>query len=254
LGWILFKKHQYREALSLLRDSAAKNQNDPDIQFHYGMAAYVTGDESSAASALAKVAQSKVDTPLRSESQRRMDFLSLGNGGANPDESRIKAFLSDYPDDPVALKRLSELAAKRADIDGAIQGFEKLLSIYPEFAPAARELTLLYADKKGNNAKALEVALRARQNYPADPEVGRAVGILQFKAENYPRAIELLKEVVNKRPEDATAYYFLGKSYQELKDRAQCKAALERSLALKLEPQFADDAKSGVSDCTEQPQ
>lgn len=251
LGWILYKKHQYREALSLLRDSASKNQNDPDIQFHYGMAAYATGDESGAAAAFAKVAQSAVNTPFRSESQRRIDFLSLESGGATPDEARIKAFLKDYPDDPVALKRLSELASKRADTDGAIQGYEKLLAMYPEFAPATRELTLLYAGKTGNNPKALEVALKARQSYPSDPEIGRAVGILQFKAENFPRAIELLKEVVSKRPEDATAYYFLGKSYHELKDRPQCKSALERSIALNVGAQFAESAKSGLADCTD---
>lgn len=251
LGWILFKKHQYREALALLRDSASKNPNDADIQFHYGMAAYVTGDESAAASALGKVAQSSAVTPSKSESQRRVDFLAQGSGGAGPDESKVKDFLNDYPDDPVALQRLSEIAVKRSDVDGAIQGYEKLLSIYPEFAPATRELTLLYARKTGNNPKALEVALRARQSFPSDPEVARAVAILQFRSENYPRAVELLKEVVSKRPDDATAYYFLGKSYHELKDRPQCKSALERSIALNVEAQFVESAKSGLADCTE---
>lgn len=31
-----------------------------------------------------------------------------------------------------------------------------------------------------------------------------------FKAENYPRAISLLKQVVAQRPEDAEAYFYLG--------------------------------------------
>lgn len=254
LGWILFKKHQYREALVLLRDSANKNPGDLDIQFHYGMAAYVTGDESTAASALRSVANSNTDTPAKSESQRRIDFLSIGRGGTGPEEAQIKSFLNDYPNDPVALSRLSEIALGRADVDGAIQGYEKLLSNYPEFAPAIRQLALLYVGKTTNSSRALEVAMRARQNYPNDLEVAKAAGILQYRMENYPRATELLKEVTSKQLQDATAFYFLGKSYHELKERGQCKSALERAIGLNLEPSLIADAKSALSDCTDQPQ
>lgn len=254
LGWILFKKHQYRDALALLRESASKNPNDADVQFHYGMAAYVTGDESAAVSAFRTVVSSKADSPAKAESQRRIDFLSLGSGGTGPDEAQTKGFLNDYPNDPVALNRLSEIALKRADVDGAIQGFEKTLSNYPEFAPASRQLALLYARKAANNSRGLEVATQARQYYPNDPEVTKALGILQYKADNYPRAAELLKEVTAKQPQDATAFYFLGKSYHNLKDRGQCKAALERAVALTLDSSLVADANSAIADCTDQQQ
>ena len=80
----------------------------------------------------------------------------------------------------------------------------------------------------------MEVAAEARLHFPNDPEIAKAVGILQYRAANYPRATELLKEATAKRPEDATAFYFLGKSYHDLKDLGQCKLALERAVSLSL--------------------
>jgi tetratricopeptide (TPR) repeat protein len=251
LGWILFKKHQYRDAVALLRDSANKNTKDLDIQFHYGMAAYVTGDESAAKVALQTVANAGADTLSKTEARRRVDFLSAGTGEAGRDENKINDYLKDYPNDPVALSRLSEISLQRGDVDAAILGYEKILSNYEEFTPATRKLALLYLRQGTNAAKAMKVTTQARQSYPDDPEITKALGILNYKTENFPRAAELLKEATIKRPEDAASFYYLGKSYHELKQLGPCKAALERAVSLNLDTPLIEDAKSAVSDCTE---
>ena len=48
LGWILYQQGQYSSALSLLRESAAKLDSEPEVQFHLGMTYYMMGDEANA--------------------------------------------------------------------------------------------------------------------------------------------------------------------------------------------------------------
>src|SRR5262249_2409070 len=54
LGWILFKKGDYNNALRLLQESAGKLPDQPEIQFHLGMAHYMLGEEEPARIALQK--------------------------------------------------------------------------------------------------------------------------------------------------------------------------------------------------------
>jgi Flp pilus assembly protein TadD len=52
LGWILYKRGVYQNALSLLRDSAAKLPNNPQVQYHLGMTYAQVGDKDNARKAL----------------------------------------------------------------------------------------------------------------------------------------------------------------------------------------------------------
>ena len=54
LGWILFQKGDYGNALRLLQESAGKLPDLPEIQFHAGMAHYMMGEEGPARLALQK--------------------------------------------------------------------------------------------------------------------------------------------------------------------------------------------------------
>src|SRR4029077_5581057 len=52
LGWILFKKGDYGDALPALQESAAKLPDSPEVQYHVGMAHYMLGEEEPARIAL----------------------------------------------------------------------------------------------------------------------------------------------------------------------------------------------------------
>lgn len=58
LGWILYKRDLYHRALSLLKESAAKLPENPEVQYHLGMAFYKTGDKEGARKALTLAASS----------------------------------------------------------------------------------------------------------------------------------------------------------------------------------------------------
>jgi tetratricopeptide (TPR) repeat protein len=69
LGWILYKRGTYQEALPLLRQSAAALR-EPVVQYHLGMAAFKAGDQSTARQALTQALSSPASFPGRAEAER----------------------------------------------------------------------------------------------------------------------------------------------------------------------------------------
>ena len=49
LGWILYRQGNYRDALRLLEESAARARGHPEIQYHLGMARVMMGRHDDAA-------------------------------------------------------------------------------------------------------------------------------------------------------------------------------------------------------------
>src|SRR5262249_42640514 len=77
LGWILFKKGDYGNALRLLRESGGKLPDQPEIQFHLGMAHYMLGEEEPARIALQKAADASADFPGKDEARQRLALLAI---------------------------------------------------------------------------------------------------------------------------------------------------------------------------------
>jgi tetratricopeptide (TPR) repeat protein len=72
LGWVLSKRGDYQQALTILQDSAEKLPDNPEIQFHLGMTAYAMGQTDIAKVALKKAAAAPNDFPGKDESKRRL--------------------------------------------------------------------------------------------------------------------------------------------------------------------------------------
>jgi tetratricopeptide (TPR) repeat protein len=251
LGWILFNKGEYSNALPLLQNSADKLPDQPQPQFHLGMAHYMLGEEAPARLALQKAAAARVDFPGRDEARRRVAVLAIQGGAASADaRSELENYLRERPSDPVALSRLAELQQRDGAVDQAIKTYEKVVTDYPLFASAVRQLALLHGQRSPDDPKALEWATKARQAYPEDPEIAKTLGILNYRRGYYPRSTELLKEAATKGGDDPELLYYLGEAYYQLKQRNECKEALQHALTLKLSPKLADEAKRTLADCS----
>ena len=135
--------------------------------------------------------------------------------------------------------------------DQAIDTYRKAVDADPLFAPALRELALLYTARTADESKAFEMATKARQAYPDDPELAKTLGILNFRRGIYAQSVELLNQAAGSRRDDAEIQLYLGRSYQQLKKWDQCKSALERSLALNLPAASSQDAQARLANCTE---
>jgi tetratricopeptide (TPR) repeat protein len=252
LGWILFKKGEYNNALPLLQESAGKLPDSPEIQFHLGMAHYMLGEEEPARIALQKVADAARDSPQKQEARRRLTLLAIPVGTANTAvRTELENYLRETPNDPAALMRLAEIQRRDGAVDQAARTYEKLVADNPFYTPATHQLALLYGQLSTDSAKAYDLVTKARQAYPDDPEIAKALGILNYRRGYYPQALELLNEAAAKRKDDPQVLYYLGEVYRQLKQYTDCKDTLLRALRLNLSPGLADDARRAYAECSE---
>jgi tetratricopeptide (TPR) repeat protein len=114
VGWVLFKRGDYDQALQVLRKVRAV---DPVITFHLAMAYYMHMDEDAARSAfqdfLRQGRSGFQDFPRNSadeitEAKRCLEVLNVGQDNSAAIR-RLKARLGQVPDDPVALSRFAAL-------------------------------------------------------------------------------------------------------------------------------------------------
>jgi tetratricopeptide (TPR) repeat protein len=75
LGWILYKRGLYQRARSLLKESAAKLPDNAEVQYHFGMAAWKSGDRTGALAALRAAAGSSRDFPGRDEARKTLSQI-----------------------------------------------------------------------------------------------------------------------------------------------------------------------------------
>jgi putative PEP-CTERM system TPR-repeat lipoprotein len=252
LGWILFKKGEYGDALPLLQESAGKLPDVPEIQFHVGMARYMLGQEEPARLALQKAADASTDFPGKNNARQRLALLAIDAGTANAaTRTELENYLRDQPNDPAALVRLARIQERDGAVDEAIKTYEKVVANNAQFAPATRELALLYARRSPPEPKAYDLAVKARQAYPDDPELAKTLGILNYRRGYYPQSAELLKQAAAIRKDDAELLYYLGAAYHQLKQWTECKETLQRALTLNLSSGLADEARRALADCSE---
>jgi tetratricopeptide (TPR) repeat protein len=252
LGWILFKRGDYSDALPLLQESAGKLPNVAEVQYHLGMANYMLGDEGAARVALQKAADASADFKGRDEARDRLALLAIQVGAANPGvRTELEKYLQKWPNDPAALVRLAEVQERDGAVDEALKRYEKVAGDNPLYGPAIRQLARLYGRLSTDNAKAYDLVTKAREAYPDDPEIAKTLGILNYRRGYYPQSAELLKEAAAKGKDDAEVQFYLGEVYHQLKQYTECKAALGRALTLNLSPELADDARRALAECSE---
>jgi tetratricopeptide (TPR) repeat protein len=250
LGWVLFQRAEYRNALPLLQESAGKLPDRAEIQFHLGMAHYMLGQEEPARVALQKAAAAPADFSSKEDARRRLAVLAIPVETA-PAAARadLEKYLSETPNDPAALFRLARLQERNGAADEAIKTYGKIIDVNPAYTPAVRQQAILYSQR--DDAKEFDLITKARQAYPDDSEIAKWLGIQTYRREYYARAADLLKEAAAKRGDDAEALYYLAESQRQLKQWPACKASLERASSLNLPAALADKAKSALAECTE---
>ena len=69
LGWILYKRGDYQQALGLLKEVTAKLPDNSEARFHLGMVQYKLNDNDSAKINLAKAIESGTEFPRHGRRQ-----------------------------------------------------------------------------------------------------------------------------------------------------------------------------------------
>ena len=245
LGWILYKRGDYQQALTLIQESAGKSPGNAEIQYHLGMASYMMGQTEAAQKALSEAVKATEDFPGKSEIQSRLALLGAASG--NPPElstGELEALLKQQPNDLIARTRLAEAYEKQGAYNKASAAYEEVLKTNPTLLSATVKLAQLYAGPLQNKDKALAVAKKARELAPADPKVAGILGGIAYQTGNFSWAYNLLQDSASQLPNDAGILHNLAWSAYAMGKVSEARDAMQRLVNPAPGSAQAEDAKS----------
>jgi tetratricopeptide (TPR) repeat protein len=121
--------------------------------------------------------------------------------------------------------------------------YERILKHDASAAVAANNLAYIYVSEGRDLDTALQLAQAARQKLPESPEVSDTLGWIYVKKDLANLAIPHLEEAVTRAPSNAVPLYHLGVALAKTGDVVRGRRALERAIALKLNPTLEAEAR-----------
>ena len=248
LGRMAFQSGDYPWAFSLLQESAQKLPKNAELLYDFAWATYSLGRVPEANQLMTRALQA---TPRLEQTNAAQWFVMLTALAGNPAgqaraEAQIKDLLKRDPANAPALMVQASLQAQRGEFKAAAATCEQVLARFPKFAPAQKQLAGLYANHLNDDAKAWELGLKAREVLPGDAELAATLGKLAYRKRDFPYAVRLLQEGVQKTSGDAEGYFYLGMAQAQVKDKARAREALEKALTLNLSPALATEARQAL--------
>lgn len=249
LGQLVFDTGDYSWALSLLQEALRKTPNDPEIQYDVAMASYAVGQVAAAEAGFGTALQAKPSFERADRAKQSLELirLSADPAAAAAGVATAEKVLKAEPNNVPAMMVVGTAAQHRGDVQAARQSFEKALARYPDFTPAHRQLAIIHSKTKGDSAKALEHATKARAVFPDDPELAKAFGVIVFRQGNFGRAQSLLQESARRLANDPEVMFYLGMAQHQLKSQTASVASLKRALELGLSGDLAVEANRLLS-------
>ncbi len=263
LGRLAYQTGDFQYALILLQETARKQPDNPEALYDLAKAAYSVGEvpeaETAMRSALSPSSVSQSNPPngqagaLFQRTDEANRFLEMTALPANPAQlaaatAKVEQVLKSDPAYVPALMARAAISEQKAEAGAARQTYEKVLSLYPDFTPAKKRLAILYAKNPADNQKAYDLAIKAREAFPDDPELARAMGIILYRQKDFARAANVLQEVASQHTQDAELMYYLGMAQFRLNKRTESKQALQRAIELGLKADLAVEAKQTLTE------
>lgn len=210
LGWVLWHKHQYPQALSLLQESADKLPANPEIQFHLGMTHYMLGEEETARVALQRALQTDRDFSGKEEASYCLSLVAIDPSTAGPEvRTSLESRVAKQPEDPIACLRLGALYEREGVVDKAAAAYQTVLKINPNNLRALVRLAKLYSTRLQQKAKAFELAKTAHKLAPDDADISYLLGRAAYETGDYKWALNLFEETARIQHGDPEVMYDL---------------------------------------------
>jgi tetratricopeptide (TPR) repeat protein len=161
-------------------------------------------------------------------------------------DQAIKEFEGIHAKNPRELSTLMTLGLlheQRKDFAQAAAKYEEILTLNANFAPAANNLAWILLEHDGDKERALSYAETAWKASPHDAHIVDTLGWAYFKKQMYGKAAGLLKEAVEKLPEDPVVLYHYGMAQYWNDNNAEAKKSLKKFLTLSPNSSDAGEAR-----------
>jgi tetratricopeptide (TPR) repeat protein len=242
LGWILFQRHEYSWALSLLQASAEKLPNEAEVQFHLGMAYYAMDDESRAAKQLSRALESSKGFSGKDQIKAYLRVLAMRpeKGGAEM-LSELQQQTTRNSQDIVALVKIAQVYKQEKSFARAAETYERVIRLNRS-APFMISLADLYFEELKNPSRAMDLAKEAYKLEPDDEHVSHTLGRLAYAEGDYKWALSLLQQCVQNQPSTPASYYDLAWAFYSVGHVQKAQEAMQS--ALKSDPSFSNAAQA----------
>ena len=250
LGRMAFLNGNDEWAFNLLEGASQDQPNNGQTLYDYANAAFCVGKIPQAQTAMQNAVQNGLSAPQAADANNFLHLVALyqNPGQAVAAQSHVEEILTSNPDNPPALFADAIIQVQTGNTIGAEHSYETLLAHHPDCAAAQKNLVILYAQNLADPGKAYPIAVKAREAFPDDPQVTRAMGFILFQQGDYIRAVDLFNTISNSPSADAELFYYLGISEFRMKNFADSKRSLERALTLNLSGPQATDARETLAE------
>jgi predicted Zn-dependent protease len=134
------------------------------------------------------------------------------------------------------LKAFLDLRQQALDGDSqaAIEGYRELLSSYPQFIPAMKQLAIELSRDSAGLVEAEQWARKARETLSDDAELAVVLGAAALGRRDFRYAADILSAASRTLEDDPNLFLLLARSQTELSQVAQARATIEKVRALPL--------------------
>jgi tetratricopeptide (TPR) repeat protein len=219
-------------ALQILRAESKKHADRLDLHRAVAdMAARAQDYTSAIAEYEAILAKVDPKIPFASEIQGSLGEAFRATGQYDLALNALQKAREGLPKDSAVLSNLAVTLLHLGRNADATQLYESTFSLQSENPIALNNLAYLIAEKNGDLDTALTFAQRARQKWPHVYEISDTLAWIYLKKNLNDHAIEILEDIVNKKPNQPTFRYHLGAAWLQKGEKAKAKRELDAALA-----------------------
>ena len=155
--------------------------------------------------------------------------------------------LTGRTNDVPAYLEIGAIHNQLKEFDAARAAYEKVLSLNPRSPPALNNLAYIYAVHLPDLKRAYDLAEKARELMPYNPNVGDTLGWVLYEKGDYPRALTILEDSAEKAPADAEIQFHVGMAHYMMDEEDPARVALRRAYASAQDFPNKDDARSRLA-------
>jgi tetratricopeptide (TPR) repeat protein len=232
---------KYSAAMERVNDMKARNPEQAGPWLLQTRIHLAQNDLPQAEAALRKAIELQPDTPTAYSMLARIFITTMQPGKAL---DNLRDATAKNPKDIGLLMMYATLLNQQGIYPSAREAYEKLLVLNPRFSPALNNLAYLYSEQFNLPDKALELAQKARELQPTDPNVADTLGWILYKQHQFPRALSLLRESAGLLPDTADIQFHLGMTSYMMGQEESARTALQHALDLDKNLAKKDEARS----------
>ncbi len=156
----------------------------------------------------------------------------------------LKACIKHIPDFPEAYIELAYIYNQEWQINKAVSTLETGIAKNPKSVYLANNLAWLYLEQDINIDKAFTLAQTAHEYRPHDPSIADTLGWAYYKKNFFNQALWILKEAINKAPDNPLIHFHIGKVLYAMGDTSAAMSSLKKAISLNLEHPYKKEAET----------